>query len=141
MRVVREATEADAVVLADLLTQLGYPSTPEQAGRRLGRILLDRAWVTLLWEEDGRVLGFGGIQLCLSYEHDTPVAKIVALAVDESARGRGVGAELVAAMQQRAASMGAKKIVVNSALHRAAAHAFYEKLGYARTGLRFGRDL
>ena len=138
---VRDATEADGAALADLLTQLGYPSTPEQAVRRLGRILADGAWATLLWEEGGRVLGFGGIQLCLSYEHDTPVAKLVALVVDGSVRRRGVGAELVAALQQRAASMGAKKIVVNSALHRADAHAFYEKLGYARTGLRFGKEL
>jgi GNAT superfamily N-acetyltransferase len=139
--VVRDATEADAAALADLLTQLGYPTRPEQAGRRLGRILSDPAWATLLWEEDGRVLGFGGIQVCASYEHDTPAAKLVALVVDASARRRGVGAELVAALEQRAASMGAKKIVVNSALHRADAHAFYEKLGYGRTGVRFGKEI
>ena len=138
---VREATEADAGALADLLTQLGYPTTPEQARSRLGRILPDPAWATLLWEEDGRVLGFGGIQVSASYEHDTPVAKIVALVVDAGVRRRGMGAELVGALEQRAASMEAKKIVVNSAMHRADAHAFYEKLGYARTGLRFGKEL
>jgi GNAT superfamily N-acetyltransferase len=138
---VREATQADAAALADLLTQLGYPSTPEQASRRLHTIQADPAWATLLLEEGGRVQGFGGIQLCASYEHDTPVAKLVALVVDASARRRGVGAELVAALEQRAASMGAKKIVVNSALHRADAHAFYEKLGYGRTGVRFGKEI
>jgi N-acetylglutamate synthase-like GNAT family acetyltransferase len=139
--VIRDATEADAASLADLLTQLGYPSTPEQTGVRLRRILLDPAWATLLWEDEGKVFGFGGIQVCASYEHDTPVVKIVALVVDARVRRRGVGAELVAALEQRAAASGAKKVVVNSALHRADAHAFYEKLGYARTGLRFGKDL
>jgi GNAT superfamily N-acetyltransferase len=139
--VVREATEADAAPVADLLTQLGYPTTPEQAGPRLRRIFSDPAWATLLWEDEGRVLGFGGLQICASYEHDTPVAKIVALVVDGSVRRRGVGAGLVAALEHRAASMGAKKIVVNSAMHRADAHAFYGKLGYGRTGLRFGKEL
>jgi GNAT superfamily N-acetyltransferase len=139
--VIREATEDDAEALADLLTQLGYPTTPEQAAARLGRILPDRAWTTLLVEEDGRVLGFGGIQVSPSYEHDTPVAKIVAMVVDASARRRGVGAELVSALEGRAAAAGAGKIVVTSASRRADAHAFYEKLGYARTGLRFGKEL
>ena len=30
---VRDATEADAAALAELLTQLGYPTAPEQAAR------------------------------------------------------------------------------------------------------------
>jgi GNAT superfamily N-acetyltransferase len=69
------------------------------------------------------------------------VARIVAMVVDETARRRGVGGELVAALERRAASMGARKIVVTSASRRADAHAFYEKLGYARTGMRFGKEL
>jgi GNAT superfamily N-acetyltransferase len=139
--VVREATEADAGALADLLTQLGYPTTPEQARSRLQRILPDAAWATLLFEERGRILGFGGIRVSASYEHDTPVAQIVAMVIDAGMRRHGVGAELVAALERRAASMGAAKIVVTSANRRADAHAFYEKLGYARTGLRFGKEL
>ena len=138
---VRAATEGDADALAELLTQLGYPTTPDQAAARLGRILPDPAWATLLVEENGRVLAFGGIQVSASYEHDTPVAKIVAMVVDASARRRGVGAELVFALERHAAAAGAGKIVVTSANRRADAHAFYEKLGYARTGLRFGKEL
>ena len=138
---VREATENDAEALADLLTQLGYPTTRAQARARLARILPDPAWTTLLVQEEGRVLAFGGIQVSASYEHDTPVAKIVAMVVDAGARRRGVGAELVWALERRAAAVGAGKIVVTSASRRADAHAFYEKLGYARTGLRFGKDL
>jgi GNAT superfamily N-acetyltransferase len=107
----------------------------------LQRILPDAAWATLLCEEKGRILGFGGIQVSASYEHDTPVARIVAMVVDANARRRGVGAQLVAELERRAASTGAKKIVVTSAMRRADAHAFYETLGYARTGLRFGKDL
>ena len=138
---IREATEADAGALADLLTQLGYPTTLEQARARLQRILPDPAWATLLFEERGRVLGFGGIQVCASYEHDTSVARIVAMVVDAAVRRRGVGAELVAALERRAVTMGAGKIVVTSAMRREDAHAFYEKLGYGRTGLRFGKAL
>ena len=138
---VRGSAEDDAPALADLLTQLGYPTTPAQARRRLTRILPDPAWVTLVFEQEARLLGFGGIQVSASYEHDTPVARIVAMVVDGGARRQGVGAELVAALEERAASLGAAKIVVTSASRRADAHAFYEKLGYARTGMRFGKEL
>ena len=40
-----------------------------------------------------------------------------------------------------AADNGARDVVVNSALHRAAAHGFYGRRGYVRTGLRFVRPL
>jgi len=138
---IRGAAEEDAPAVADLLTQLGYPTSAEQARLRLARILPDPAWATLVFEDLGRMLAFGGIQVSASYEHDTPVARIVAMVVDETARRRGVGGELVAALERRAASMGARKIVVTSASRRADAHAFYEKLGYARTGMRFGKEL
>jgi len=139
--VIRGAAEEDAPAVADLLTQLGYPTSAEQARLRLATILPDPTWATLVFEDLGRMLAFGGIQVSASYEHDTPVARIVAMVVDETARRRGVGGELVAALERRAASMGARKIVVTSASRRADAHAFYEKLGYARTGMRFGKEL
>lgn len=138
---IRGAAEEDAPAVADLLTQLGYPTSAEQARLRLATILPDPTWATLVFEDLGRMLAFGGIQVSASYEHDTPVARIVAMVVDETARRRGVGGELVAALERRAASMGARKIVVTSASRRADAHAFYEKLGYARTGMRFGKEL
>ena len=136
----REATAADAAAIADLLTQLGYPTTEAQAVRRLARILPARDWVTLVAEEAGRILGFGGLQLSVSYEHDTPGARIVALVVDEAERRKGIGEAIVRALEQRALAMQARRIAVNSATHRADAHAFYEKLGYDRTGLRFVRS-
>lgn len=137
----RAATESDAPAVADLLTQLGYATTPAQAAARLRAVLDHADWVTLVAEEEGQILGFGGIQVSASYEHDTPVARIVAMVVDAGARRRGVGAELVRALERRAAAAGAGKIVVTSATRRADAHAFYEKLGYERTGLRFGKSV
>jgi predicted N-acetyltransferase YhbS len=106
----RAATESDAPAVADLLTQLGYATTPAQAAARLRAVLDHADWVTLVAEEG-------------------------------AAPRRGVGAELVRALERRAAAAGAGKIVVTSATRRADAHAFYEKLGYERTGLRFGKSV
>jgi len=39
-----------------------------------------------------------------------------------------------------ARSRGCHRIVVTTALKRAEAHAFYERLGYRHTGRRYGKD-
>lgn len=39
------------------------------------------------------------------------------------------------------AGQGARDVVVNSGLHRAEAHGFYERRGYSRTDFRFVKQL
>jgi GNAT superfamily N-acetyltransferase len=137
----RPARVEDAAAIARLLTQLGYAATEAQTTKRLASILGRPDWMTLVAEAEAEVVGFAGLQVAPAYTEDAPVARIVTMVVDERYRGRGIGATLVGALEARAMAMGAGKIVVASALHRAEAHAFYENLGYARTGLRFGKGL
>jgi GNAT superfamily N-acetyltransferase len=137
----RPAGLADAPAIARLLTQLGYASTEVQAAKRLASILHRPDWITLVAAQGREVVGFAGLELAPSYTDDASVARIVTMVVDEGHRGRGIGALLVGALEARATAMGAGKIVVASALQRADAHAFYENLGYERTGLRFGKAL
>jgi GNAT superfamily N-acetyltransferase len=63
------------------------------------------------------------------------------LAVSSQSRGSGIGAELVTALERWAVSRGARDIIVNSAFRRTRAHAFYERLGYAGTGVRLVKRL
>ena len=44
------------------------------------------------------------------------------------------------AAEDWARQCGCKRIVVTTALQRAGAHAFYERLAYAHTGRRYGKD-
>jgi ribosomal protein S18 acetylase RimI-like enzyme len=62
------------------------------------------------------------------------------LVVDEAMRGRGVGEKLVRAAERVIADAGCGLVEVTSNLARAKAHGFYERLGYARTSLRFARE-
>jgi len=74
--------------------------------------------------------------------HSTPpVAQLTALVVLESARGRGVGQRLVATIETWARDRGAKKLSLTSGLQRVEAHAFYEKLGFERSGVRLTKKL
>jgi len=67
--------------------------------------------------------------------------QLTALVVRADMRGRGVGRTLVAAVERWAAARGADRLVLTTALHRAEAPAFYERLGFEHTGRRYARRI
>lgn len=70
-----------------------------------------------------------------------PVGRVSVLIVDESYRGRGIGALLMAEAEKRLAAHGCHILEVTSNVSRERAHQFYEKLGYERTSYRFMKTL
>lgn len=63
-------------------------------------------------------------------------AELHLLAVCPTARGNGVAAALVAACEQRAASLGYSRVVLSTQPTMRAAHRVYERLGYKRNTSR-----
>jgi GNAT superfamily N-acetyltransferase len=137
---VRDARSTDAVDLASLSTQLGYPASPESMPDRLARLAGDVNARAIVAESDGGIAGMLTIHLRYTLNHAAPIAQITLLVVNESARGKGVGRALVAEAERWAKSRGSRRINVTTQLSRAGAHAFYESVGYAHTGRRYGKD-
>ena len=137
---IRDASATDAEALADLLGQLGYPTTAEAAETRLERLRVvgDRVVVA---ELDGRVVGLAHLQVTPAIERERPAAKIGALVVDDGHRGRGVGRALVEAMESEARARGCELLYLTTAERRDDAHAFYQRLGLEYTGRRYARTL
>jgi len=127
---VRRATLGDADRLADLSSQLGYPSTPEEVTSRLERIERDDGhFVGVAEFEDGRVVGW--IHVCVSYLIESnPRAEIGGLVVDEARRGSGVGKLLMQHAEDWARSKRLEAVYLRSNVIRRDAHRFYERLGY-----------
>ena len=129
---IRPALPSDAAVIADLATQLGYPSRPEEAAARLRDVLSRPDSAVLVAEdEDGTVIGYGHVFGAHRVDAD-PFAEIGALVVDQNRRSRGTGAALVDAMEEWAAGQGFGSLRVRSNVIRDRAHAFYERLGFGR---------
>jgi GNAT superfamily N-acetyltransferase len=129
---IRPAHPEDAAAVADLATQLGYPTTPEQAETRLRDLETRPESAVLAAEENGAVIGW--IQVVGAHRVDSePYAEIAALVVDVAHRGGGIGAELVAAADDWAVRHGFRTLRVRSNVVRERTHAFYERLGFART--------
>jgi GNAT superfamily N-acetyltransferase len=129
---IRPATPADVPRIADLTTQLGYPTIPEEAEARLRDLASRPENAVLVAEEDGEVVGWIDVAGLHSLEMD-PCAIIQGLVVDQSRRGGGIGAALVEAASEWAAGHGFRTLRVRSNSVRERTHAFYERLGFART--------
>ena len=138
---IRSATLADAKPVAALVTALGYPTSATGMKTRLEGILADPTYQTFVAELDGEVVGMAGACLARFYEKPGIYARLVALVVAEAGTGRGAGAALVRAVEKWGASKDAAEIFLNSGVQREAARAFYEKLGYRVTGVRFSKEL
>jgi len=137
---VRDARATDAVSMANLSAQLGYPAPADNMPDRLARLVNDANARAIVAESDGTVAGMLTIHLRYTLNHAAPIAQITLLVVDEGARGKGVGRALVIEAERWARSRGSHRINVTTQLSRAGAHAFYESVGYAHTGRRYGKD-
>ena len=129
--------------MAGLCEQLGYPSSVERIQRRFARLVGDdvRTLVAAQPRSDGEaVIGLATVHLRFTINHDTPIGQLTMLVVDEKNRTHGVGRALVDEAERWARMRGCKRFVVTTALHRADAHAFYERLNYKHTGRRYGKD-
>ena len=121
--------------------QLGYPTSPEAARRRLELLVAshnDEVWVA---ERDGTVVGLVAIHVSASLERDGEVAKVSAIVVDEAARRDGIGQQLMALAEREARRRGCVLLFLTTAERRQDAHAFYRGLGFEETGRRFAKAL
>lgn len=126
---IRAARRDDADVIAGLSTQLGYPTTPEQAAARLERVENDADHLALVAERDGQVLGW--IHLAATHSLDSePCGEILGLVIDQRQRGQGIGQRLAAAAVDWARGRGLDQLKVRSNVVRERAHGFYEREGF-----------
>jgi GNAT superfamily N-acetyltransferase len=134
---------SDAMRVAELSGQLGYPSTLAQVALRFRRCS-DCCDPGMLVAEDsvGRVIAWIHVveRFLLQAE---PTAEICGLVVDEGARRTGVGRALGAAAERWAVAHGFSEIVVRTNVERPEAPLFYRSVGYdlAKTSRKFRKRL
>ena len=126
---VTEATSEVHAALAQLLPQLNA-QLPIPTMERLQAIVADPA-VTMLLARDGPdVVGTTTVIV-----YTTPFwikARLDEVVVDESARGKGVGAALVEAALDVARKKGAQVAELQSGVQREAANRLYPRMGFKR---------
>lgn len=140
---VRRMAETDVEAVADLCSQLGYPSAPTQVAGRFGMIDGDADQAVFVAEAaDGAVIGWIHVLGRLFLESD-PFAEIGGLVVDAGQRRRGVGRALLREAERWAQGHGYGELRVRSNTIRTEAHRFYSESGYtlSKTQHVFARPL
>jgi GNAT superfamily N-acetyltransferase len=137
---IRDAVASDAHAVANLVTQLGYPTAVTLMESRLRRMVTLSHHRIVVAESAGAVVGVAGACVDHGVELDT-YGRITALAVDEKWRGSGVGRLLVEQVECWCRERGADRVTLTSGHHRPESHKFYKALGYEATGVRFFKRL
>ena len=138
---IRDGKLSDAADLAALMCELGYGTAGVEMESRLISILKDPRYKTLVALNDDKICGMIGTVSASSYLHNDLTGRIIALVVSRESRRRGIGARLIAEAEKNLIQRGITRVTVTARFEREKAHQFYEKLGYARTGFRFAKNL
>ena len=138
---IRAAVMSDAPQLAALMTQLGYPTQAKEMRARLRSIFLDNGFRTFVATDDEQIVAMAGTSEQASYEHGDRTGRIVAMVVSDNARRKGVGRQLMRAVEKSFRRRGVRRIVLDARPERVEAHQFYQALGYRKTGWRFAKLL
>jgi GNAT superfamily N-acetyltransferase len=139
--IIRSAHSADVEALANLMTELGYPTSSEQMRRRFEAISDDPSYATLVAEREGEVLAMVGLRFERSYGSDDSCAWMRAFVVGPEHRGKGVGRALISVAEDWARRRGARDVMLAAHKRRTDAHRFYLSMGYELTGYRFYKAL
>lgn len=140
---IRRARTSDAPRLAELTTQLGYPTTSAEVSKMLRK--MKTGWQNALFVADSSeagVLGWTHVSIAHLLEVGTR-AEINGLVVADGHRSLGAGALLLDAAEEWARKHGANGMSVRSKVERERAHKFYERQGYEhyKTQKAFRRPL
>jgi ribosomal protein S18 acetylase RimI-like enzyme len=134
---IRPAQIGDATDVADLLDQLGYPCTRDDAAERISRVLHDPRLFLLVAEIEGAVCGLMALDIRYSITRGADLARITALVVSANCSRQGIGRQLLREAEAIARRAQVVRIEVTSNTRREAAHAFYLGCGYSEGSRHF----
>jgi GNAT superfamily N-acetyltransferase len=140
---IRAPRASDLDALADQAAQLGYPVDARELGRRLEAVMAaDDAAVLVATDAGDQAIGWLHVELKRTLVAPLS-AQIMALVVDEGARGAGIGKALVDAATAWAADRGCQRLTVATRITRERAHRFYLREGFVldKTSHVFAKSL
>lgn len=139
--VIRTARAADDAALTRLEAAAwtpasGFPSVMERVSDPFFTFFTEDSppGTHLVAEAGGQVLGYIRVRRFTSLRENAHVLGIAGLAVDPRARGRGVGAALLAAAEQFTREHGGRKLSLRVLSTNEPALRLYERAGFQREG-------
>ena len=135
---IRTIQLTDAKAIRDISEfSLGYKTTEAVTELQIEKLLQNTEHFIRVYEDDETHIVVGFIH-AEAYEllYKAPGFNILGLAVLPEYQHRGIGKQLLQAVEAEAAARNYRFIRLNSGEHRKEAHAFYEHCGYSCTKLQ-----
>ena len=129
---IRAAAPGDSAALRPLLEQLGYALDEAEIAARVGLLAGAEDHILLVAEAPGGDLHAAMHVYGRPALEKPPEAVVQSLVVVAGRRGSGLGGMMMAHAESWAEQAGYRSISLASQVSRDGAHAFYERLGYAR---------
>ena len=126
---IRLARSSDAVQLAELAGELGYPTTAKEIRQRLSRLKPATMHAVFVVDVAGKLIGW--IHVSRNYLLESAMrAEVNGLIVSSAARSQGAGRLLLRAAEEWARKQKCAGVNLRSNVIRDRAHAFYLREGY-----------
>ncbi len=140
---IRPCTAEDVEQILVLLQQLwpGKTLCHERLRKIYDCALASGTQCYLCAVEGGRIVGFCSISLKSNLRVEGTLANLDEMVVDHADRGRGIGSQLLQASIAFAKNRGCAQLELESALHRAETHAFYERRGFQKRAYHFALSI
>jgi ribosomal protein S18 acetylase RimI-like enzyme len=135
--IIRRLTSQDASSAVPLMAELGYPTNADAFAERFAALSTNPHSVVLVAEAQGSIVGLVAVHSFEMLHRPGRLGRITALVVASSARGRGVGTDLLKAAEDHLRQSGCTMLEVTSNDRRENAHAFYAARGYREKRVRF----
>ena len=140
---IRQAIEKDIHALAALMDELGYPTSVDEMQKRFENISGHPDYETFVALVGDDIVGMVGLSKNLLYEKNGCCVRVLALVVNQSHRGKGIGYALMEAAEAWAKQAGAYAMLLNSRRieERKQAHLFYQKIGFEPLSVGFVKKI
>lgn len=128
--IIRKPCPEDASMITELCFQLGYPTEPGGVSAKLAGLSEDEEHAIYVAELKGQgVVGWVHVFIYKPFHCDF-MAEVAGLVVDKACRGKGVGKQLMQAVEAWARDKCCAVVSLRSNIIRKEAHCFYKNLGY-----------
>ena len=128
---IREAQKGDAIALAKLSGELGYPTTQAEMEGRFDKLISGSDNGIYVAELDS-IVGWIHVALIQTLESNAFV-EICGIVVAESHRGSGIGTRLIAVAENWAREKECYQIRVRTNILREKTKMFYQQVGFQLT--------
>lgn len=140
---IRNFEWSDLETITALMRELNYPTTLSVMRERMEDMEASPLHCTLVAEVDGVVVGKISLHHIVSFSRTEPTTQINAIIVAKEYQGQGIGKRLIRQAEEWSRAQGSSLLFLKSGnrVERAPAYAFYEHIGFTKTGYRFSKKL